>query len=209
MTKKIDKQLQKRGWKYAFLSLACVNLLVVAFLFYTISKPADMVVREKTEVAASNSKIQTTLSLNKAEVETIFSSFVSGNQQNEYVLTLDDKMHITGKVSILGIQTTFELVGMPYPTENGNLQVKVDTIRVGQLNMPLNVVLGIIGQQAKDILSVDAKNHVLYIELASKEWKNGVVVKVKAFDIEKDEYIFDVSVPNETIWHLLQQHKGE
>ncbi|HJA89701.1 MAG TPA: YpmS family protein, partial [Candidatus Jeotgalibaca merdavium] len=135
----IDRQ---NKWKWAFLILVTLNLLLIislsVSLFSNSKTTADQSVEQTGPVSPTSDQLQATVVLENGDIEALLSQALNASQnQSVSSISVTEIISMTGQLSVLGIPVDYVVEAEPFPMEDGNLQLKVNSIQLGNLSLPL------------------------------------------------------------------------
>lgn len=111
---------------------------------------------------------------------------------------------MTGNTTVLGFSVPFTLATVPYVTETGDVQLKIESIQVSGIAVPIGTVLSSFTQQHSlpQWLTVDQSNQLFTIRV--NELRSDTLIKTKKIDLKSNEFVFSVSISNDNIVKYLQ-----
>ena len=134
---------KRNYWKIAFLALIAINLFVLISSLipsrtkHQVSTP--QIVEHWMEVTLSKNEIQNILEIvsKKNQVENpSFPNFVMN----------DSVIQITGDANALGVTVPYKMTTVPYVTEEGTIQLKIQSVQLGGFSLPVFLALGRLQQ---------------------------------------------------------------
>ena len=137
---------KRNYWKTAFLALIAINLFVLISSLipsrtkHQVSTPQIVEQGENwMEVTLSKNEIQNILEIvsKKNQVENPnFPNFVMN----------DSVIQITGDANALGVTVPYKMTTVPYVTEEGTIQLKIESVQLGGFSLPVFLALGRLQQ---------------------------------------------------------------
>ena len=87
----------------------------------------------------------------------------------------------------------------PIVREDGNLILKQSSVEIGKLNIPPSTVLKLLKDSMKlpPWMIVRPKEEELFIDFGALPISGDLDVKAKEFNLDKDEIILEITIPNE------------
>ncbi|MGP6139823.1 MULTISPECIES: DUF2140 family protein [unclassified Jeotgalibaca] len=206
------KQRGKRsnaGWKWAFILLLSIN---IGAIFYALNllKPIDNDVNEialeNKSTVSENDKdtIAATITLENKDLEELLQFAISENSATERVPQIkisDQALLVLGELSVFGFETSYQIEADPFAMEDGNLQLKVNDVKLGKLTLPIAQVLQLLATQldAEIPILIDSKAQMIIILLS--EIQTDAIQRIKLEKIDKDvaEYTFIITITKENL----------
>lgn len=113
-----------------------------------------------------------------------------------YNVQLADRLYITSAIPIFGKPVDLTMAFDPKVDENGHVVLAHPTMTFGQLRLPVPYVLTYINKHASlpNWVKIDAKHERIYIVVSNIRIKEGLVLKAKTFDLNKNDITFTVTI---------------
>ena len=185
-------------WKVAFFTLAGAIIIVVAFLMYLVTVPAEEVEIPEPERTEGNIiTVQTTAK----EFEAITKQYL-GNVLDRSPLPVEIEMneHIQ-LFSTLTIFTVDVPITMDFEpiVEEGNIVLKQTSVNVGKLNIPPQTVLKLMKDSIEfpSWITVNPNDEEIYVDLSRINIASGSRVRAKEIDLRNDHIVLEVIIPSE------------
>ncbi|MDR0922306.1 MAG: YpmS family protein [Lactobacillales bacterium] len=182
-------------WKIGFFVL----LAIIIGILFTGLKMA-MTVREPNlptveSTQAKGEKI-TTLTSNKEQVNSLINETLKGYQDKKstYKFYLDKQAVLEGTYTFLGSKVPLYIYFEPYKMEDGNIQLKVNSISVGTLGLPTNTILSFVKNSYKfpSFVEIQSSKDQIVIRLDELKFDNKFFVKANRIDLINDKISFDL-----------------
>jgi Uncharacterized protein conserved in bacteria len=119
------------------------------------------------------------------------------NDEFQYSFKFTDQAVLGGKFKFLGSTVPFTLNLDPYVMENGDIQLKAESLSIGALPIPISQVMSFIGNDYKvpNWISLDTKKETITLHLRKYKMKNGMSVRANQIDLDKNQINFSVYLP--------------
>lgn len=199
----IDRQ---NKWKWAFLILVTLNLLLIislsVSLFSNSKTTADQSVEQTGPVSPTSDQLQATVVLENGDIEALLSQALNASQnQSISSISVTEIISMTGQLSVLGIPVDYVVEAEPFPMEDGNLQLKVNSIQLGNLSLPLKQTLAIMANQFQSDLPLDVNPDDQYLIVRLDQLVSEQVDQIKVLQIDKDnkEYTIQLTIPKQNL----------
>ncbi|MEG0293956.1 YpmS family protein [Enterococcus sp.] len=189
------------GWKIAFIVL--FSLLMGSSLVIVnrmTQEREDLSTLAKNELALAGEPLLDIRS-QKAQINKIVSVYLEdlqkdskkGQDQN-YQFILKNEALISGEFDLLGFPLRFYLYLDPFVMDDGNVQLKANSLSVGALNLPIAQVLRMIAKapQIPKWVEVDPKSEVIVLRLDQFQLSNGLYLRAKKINLVEDEIEFSI-----------------
>lgn len=191
--------MQKHHWKRLFLLLLGFNLVVMVILLILVNMPIkDQNVPEKA--ISTEESVSFTINTNKKDVNKLIDYYVRKESSGdfEYKVYLDENgVVLLGEIPILGMMIDMKMNFEPTTLKNGDLLLKQNQFSLGRFHLPVPVLLKIIEESYPfpEWITIQPNQQQIYVSLNQMELKNDNRLKVKKFDLEKDQFEFIFEVP--------------
>lgn len=201
--KKRNKK-QINGWKLAFILLLLTNAIFWIYIIINLQATPKVAPTDSLSKQTETSKAGLTaeVGLNQADLEEMLQHFLS-HQEGTANLTIDvgDTVQLMGEWEVFGFTVDYGIQTEPFATEDGNLQLKVQSIELGAFSLPVSQFLGLLAGQLDPALplEIDSENKNIYVTLTKieNEWINQL--KLLQINKEKQEYMFEITIPRENL----------
>lgn len=202
----MKKQINKKwnGWKAAFFVLFLVTIIffTAAYfsLFSNVKSPNLSALTSNQEQSSSTFKAEVTL--DATDLQTLLQqSLLELPDGPVPEIEVGDKVHLVGTVEALGLPITYNIEGEPFLLEDGNLQIKIEKIKLGNLSLPIQQSLQILKSQMDSKIPMEVHSGEEVINFLLSDIQTDTVQKIKLLDINKEtqEYTFEITLPKESL----------
>lgn len=190
-------------WKIAFLALMAINLFVM--ISSLIPSRTKHQVSTTQIVEQGENWMEVTLS--KTEIQNILEIVTKKNQIENpsfpnFVMN-DSVIQITGDANALGVTVPYKMTTVPYVTEEGDIQLKIQSVQLGGFSLPVFLALGRLQQmEFPEWFQLNTKNQYFLLNLSGIH--EGSTIKAKKINLKTSEFIFSISISNDNIVEYLQ-----
>ncbi|WEV61137.1 YpmS family protein [Streptococcaceae bacterium ESL0729] len=196
--KKNRKPSGKNIYKYLFLTLLAVNLFVGGFLaikvFAPWSQPTisdESGVDHELEVATRVAQIGMTSS----ELNHVINYYLQKNYKpSNYKLAVTDKITLSGSYQFFFAKFPLTMTFVPQVLDNGNIELDVDSLTAGSLNLPKDKALSYVKESYKfpNFIVVSPSKEKITIDLASLALDDDLLVEADQIDLKNEKIIFNL-----------------
>ena len=198
----------KRKWRYWKIALLGV-LAMLVLLFVSSFIPN----RPKTQNSTTGTKIVEQgenwmeVTLSKTEIQSLLDSVSKKNQEENptfpnFVMN-DSVIQISGDANALGITVPYKMTTVPYVTEEGDIQLKIQSVQLAGLSLPLFLAMGRLQQmEFPEWFQLNAEQQYFLLNLSGLH--EGNTIKAKKINLKTNEFIFSISISNDNIVEYLQ-----
>ncbi|MER3119549.1 YpmS family protein, partial [Bacillus subtilis] len=118
----------------------------------------------------------------------------------DYQIEIDDEFHIVGAIRAFSSTVDARVSFRPTVEKNGDVVLDVTRFSIGKLNVPISMVLNYMDQfyDLPDFVHVRSDAKEIQVRLSEMPLKNGMYVKAKDIDLEKDQIEFVYYKPAQT-----------
>jgi uncharacterized protein YpmS len=183
------------GWAIAFFVLLA---LVIGTGVVFVNRVTS--IREpKLAVLAQNSQTgqpAATLNSTKEQVNELINTTLEQYQTKDqtYKFYLDKQAVLETTYRFLGLDIPLYVYFEPYKTEDGNIQLKVQSISAGTLSLPTGTILSFLKSSVKlpAFVEVKSKDKMIVIRLDQLKLGDSLSVKANRIDLINDKISFDL-----------------
>ena len=194
---------KRNYWKIAFLALIAINLFVM--ISSLIPSRTKHQVSTTQIVEQGENWMEVTLS--KTEIQNILEIVTKKNQIENpsfpnFVMN-DSVIQITGDAKALGVTVPYKMTTVPYVTEEGAIQLKIQSVQLRGFSLPVFLALGRLQQmEFPEWFQLNTENQYFLLNLSGLH--EGNTIKAKKINLKTNEFIFSISISNDNIVEYLQ-----
>ncbi|MGT2926196.1 YpmS family protein [Streptococcus cuniculipharyngis] len=193
---KQEKIGKSKLWKWAFFLLLALNLAFVAFIASRLLEKSDRQMPQTNQTSQQD----VTLGLfqtNRQQLNQALASYLEDYQSKQLsyqVYATANAIVFEGTYQLLGYDLPLYLYFQPYRLASGALELKVTSVSVGTLALPIKEVLKYIQSSYKlpQVVTILPKEEAIRIMLQDLKNEAGIYVKASKVDLLEDEIIFEV-----------------
>ncbi|TGD22641.1 DUF2140 family protein [Companilactobacillus suantsaicola] len=187
--------MKKNYWKYAFIALVAVLVLVFGYIgIKASSSPAEnYTVSSKIN---DDDKVFT-VNMTKAEANKFAQYYLKhtlNNGKTEYQLVLKKDAELTSDISFLGAKIHVTILMQPYAKTNGDVLLKAKEMKIGDLSLPISFVMNYIKNSFKtpNWVSINGKDKTVLLKFTKFTTKEGYGIRAKNIDLKNNKLSFEV-----------------
>ncbi|KGP74065.1 YpmS family protein [Pontibacillus yanchengensis] len=190
-------------WKWLFWLLAIINVGVIAWLVFLVYVPSNTTTIPEDD-PIQGKQAEFTLQSTTNNINEIINSYLielSKGEPLKYSVSLEDSVELRGTIIAFEKEIPLTMKFEPKVQQNGDLMLEQTSITLGRLQLPNRKVLDYIRDNypMPDWVIVNPDEESIYVAFTKIKAKYGLKVKAKAFDLEKNQIAFKVTVPHETL----------
>lgn len=191
------------AWKWAFLIL--IGLLVGAFIWlYQQIQPVQVGEVSTESIEQAEGDLTFEVRTGREQVTQVANSYLEqemADQPVDFTFMLEEQAELNGELEVFGFPIDFSLYMTPYVLENGNLQLRGESLNLGTLNMPISFAMSQIARQADfpEWIAIDSDDEMIVVNLNEYELENGVQFSFNRIDLEQDDIVVNIHLPQEAI----------
>jgi uncharacterized protein YpmS len=187
-----------KKWKWLFFSLLGVNIIVLLYFAINIFQPM------KDSFMTNNFKeqeyVELSIHTNKEHLNKLVNHYIKkelGRKKLDYEIIFDEDVRLVGNIPVFDTEVGVNMSFTPKVQPNGDLLLKQKSISLGNVQLPVSFVLNLINEHYSipRWVTIQPKEETIYVNLQQMRLKNGWKLKVKTFNLEKDQIIFKLFVP--------------
>ena len=194
---------KRNNWKIAFIVLITINLFVIVSTLI----PSRSKHQVSTTQIVEQGENWMEVTLSKTEIQNILEIVTKKNQiENpsfpKFVMN-DSVIQITGDANALGVTVPYKMTTVPYVTEEGDIQLKIQSVQLGGFSLPVFLALGRLQQmEFPEWFQLNTENQYFLLNLSGIH--EGSTIKAKKINLKTSEFIFSISISNDNIVEYLQ-----
>lgn len=183
-------------WKIAFLTLLTLVIVglgaTVALLFSGERVPIQPAQQHQGNVV--------TLQTTGPEFEAIARYYMQDTLTKSPVpidFSITDKVNLVSELQIFGVDIPVEMTFDPIVHEDGNISLEQQEMNIGNLSLPPEYVLKLIGQAVEfpDWITVQSTDASIYVDLSRLNIDSGSRVRAKKIDLAANEIQIELIIP--------------
>ncbi|MCO6542868.1 MAG: YpmS family protein [Lactobacillus sp.] len=187
-------------WKYAFLILIALIIVIFAFLTYqvlhtdTTTNWSNSIETSQTTNQSSIFQVELTKNQTQRLANHYIKEYLNGNDI-KYHLNIEGKhVNLLGSAEFLGSKINFTLQTQPYATANGGIQLKAQRLKVGKLGIPLEFVMFYIAHNYHfpKWVQINSKQRLINIDLPAHRTDQGYYFKVDQLNLQQNKIVVKV-----------------
>jgi uncharacterized protein YpmS len=182
-----------KKWKWLFISLLAINvifLIVTAGLALQPSQEKELSLQE----TAGKQNVSLGITAKKEDLNIIINEYLRKEfkQPLNYEIRLTDKVEVYGTIEAFGNELDIRMDFEPEVQNDGNLVLKQESLSVGKLSLPVKTVLKYVNNNFSlpQWVQINSKEESVYVALQEMKMKSDFRVKVKKFDLKKNDIEF-------------------
>lgn len=205
---KEKKEINK--WKWAFLLLLSL-LLLLLFFFIRLLDPSSIEESEKTDKAELK-EIEITSSINKRDAEFIMNNYLDTQKENKnvsYQIKIEDTLQLSSKIKIMNLELPLKISFAPYSTENGNLQLRAESMKLASLSLPVSSVLAILANQMNlpHYIQIDSDKKMVVVNFNDLQTYYPYRIEIDKIDLKNNDIKLKLFVNKDTLIRALDYEK--
>lgn len=192
---------KKNKWKIAFLVLLGLLIGIDAFIFFRISQTRESNNLTKENITELAGTQVISLESNKEKVNALIDFYLREFQKDseiKYDFYLEEEAMLNGTFQVLGYPIEFYIYFDPYVTDNGNIQLKANSLSIGMLELPIADILSFIQKEYKlpNWVEVNPEKSFIVLRLDKFDINNGLFVRAEQINLVDDIIQFSVYLPD-------------
>jgi len=177
-------------WKWAFLGLIAIIIIVSIQLMSSIETVSINEPNMDT-VAYTNQEMVFTTSATREDTEQFINTFLSTTLDEEYdnfSVEIQDQLNVHGQLEVFQFTVPFTLSFDPYVLENGNVQLRADTVELGNFSLPVGATMSLLANQLEVpyFISIDSESEMIVINLNEFSEEQDIGIQMVQIDLPED-----------------------
>ncbi len=186
-------------WKKLFFFLLGLNILILIYIFITVSLP----INEKKTIKPSEvfqGYVPFHIYTEKANLTEVINHYIKEETTGspiKYRVHLEEEVELYGVITVFGQELQMKMTFEPTVLENGDLILEQQSMSIGQMNLPVAYILKFIQDRYRLPKGVEIRpdEKRVLISMGNIKVKSGFKIKVSEFDLKRDNISFLFFVP--------------
>lgn len=193
------KKKERNLWKILFFTLSGIVFAVLVTIFVLIGIPSEVPLPENSATEEQYPVVEVTSS--KESLNDIIEQVIQ-KQKTDYSLdfsmVLTDSVELYTVIPVFNREIQLKMTFEPETLYNGDIILKQETMKLGQMRLPVSYVLNFISKQASlpEWMIIDPENEQIYIALSEVELQ-GLKLKANRMNLAEDDISFRVVFEDE------------
>lgn len=195
-----------KGWKWAFLILLLINVGVIIWLGVQLNVLSNSEETQpvQEEVPVADDALAFELLTDKNQVNQVVNLYLQEELDDRfsgYTVAIEELVELEGALSVFGFEVDFGLYLEPVVMENGNLQLRAQSIQLGSFDLPVSIVLNILNQQLElpEWIRIDSEQEYILVAFNEFELENDTQLRMTKVDLEMDDIRLNIILQEEAI----------
>lgn len=195
-------------WKWAFLAL--ITLIILLFISLIVAiRPVSVNEPNMETVENSEDELVLEASLTKSDTESFLNTYLAtvSDEGMNYTVQLTNQLEVNGDVPVFGFTIPFTLTFDPYVLENGNIQLRADSLDLASFSLPVSTVMNLIVDQLEipDFIAFDSEEQMIVVNLNELRETTMIGITLEKIDLENDDIQLNVHVSERIISDQLNR----
>ena len=191
---------ERNLWKILFFTLLGIVFAVLVTIFVLIGIPSEVPLPENSAVEERYPVLEVTSS--KESLNEIIEQVIQ-KQKTDYSLdfsmVLTDSVELYTVIPVFNREIQLKMTFEPVTLDNGATILKKETMKLGQMRLPVSYVLNFINKQANlpEWMMINPENEQIYIALSEVELQGNLKLKANRMNLAEDDISFHVVFEDE------------
>lgn len=190
-------------WKWAFLILVGV-LLGMGFWGYRQLAPVQVGEENPAPIEQGEGDLTFEVRAGREQITQVANTYLEQEMADDSVglnFVLDEQAELHGEIEVFGFPIEFALYLTPYVLENGNLQLRGESLNIGALNLPISFAMSQIARQADlpEWIVIDSDEEMIIVNLNEFQLENGTQFSFNRIDLPEDDIVVNIHLPESAI----------
>ncbi|HLR52859.1 MAG TPA: YpmS family protein [Candidatus Avamphibacillus sp.] len=200
----LTEKKDKKKWKKYFFLLLTANVAIIAILLTLIFWPIPEKNLPDKKEAFEQKSSEFTIRTTKENVNELINAYLSEwlkNTQQQYRVSLEDDVHLTGELPVFSTTVPLSVHLEPIVQENGDVVLKQNSISLGLLELPNQKIMEYMDKYlpTPEWVIIDPKEEEIYIAVTEMDIRSNFEVAVEHIDLEVNHLAIKIKVPYETL----------
>ncbi|GAB2492015.1 YpmS family protein [Alkalibacterium psychrotolerans] len=200
-----NRSRKSSGWMWAFFIIFALNITFVIWLVINLQGTTSDSNQSTTgEPVSVDNPVTFELLTNRSQMNQVVNLYLEEEMEEEdpeFHFELTDQAELHGVLQVLGFDVDFTLLTDPYVMEDGNLQLRAQSIQLGSFELPISMAMNVISQQIDlpEWVRVDSEQQIILVALNEFQLENGTTFEMQHIDLEADDIRIGIVLPEEAI----------
>ncbi|MGM0835067.1 MAG: YpmS family protein [Bacillota bacterium] len=190
------------NWKVAFFSLLIINILIAGLAIVLVLLPKHSnLLRLSEEETDDRQRVSFNIRSDKEDLNKLVEYYLEKETKRplNYEVRLTDRVELRGEMTVFERDIPLTMTFIPQVQENGDVNLKQDSMSIGRMQVPVSMVLKYVGDNypLPSWVSILPDEQSIYVSLQELELQSDAKVEFSKFDLEKDDIEFKLLVPVE------------
>lgn len=197
-----ERKLKKHRWKKMFILLLGINISVIIgiIIFMTIViNSANNETKLPDPLTIDQNDVVFPIQTNKRDLNRLINHYLEEEFSSpfDYEVLLADEVELEGSLPVFNSSVNMKLTFEPRALENGDLELIQKSISIGQLHLPVPLVLKFVRDSypLPEWVIIQPSEEKVYVSLQNLKLKSNLKVRVDEFNLEKDQIQFSLQLP--------------
>lgn len=195
-------------WKWAFISLVAFLVGLFVLFIKSIQPVRTNHVADPTPVNQEEVVILST-AVNKEDAEWLMNTYLNetiGEDFSAYDIRLTDQLELHGSIEFFSLEIPFALYFAPYVLENGDLQLRGESVQLANISLPVSTVLSLFANQVEipEFMDIDSQQQIILVHLSELTNEYTFDVSISKIDLADDIIEVNLYLEEQSIYENLQ-----
>lgn len=196
---------KSNGWMWAFFIILGLNIALAVWLAVNLQSAtteSDQV--SNGQPVEIENPLTFELLTNRNQMNQVVNVYLEEEMAEEdpdFHFELTDQAELHGVLQVLGFDVDFTLLTDPYVMEDGNLQLRAQSIQLGAFELPISMAMNVISQQIDlpEWVRVDSEQQYILVALNEFQLENGASFEMQHINLEEDDIRIGIILPEDAI----------
>ncbi len=195
-------------WKWAFISLVAFLVGLFVLFIKSIQPVRTNHVADPTPVNQEEVVILST-AVNKEDAEWLMNTYLNetiGEDFSAYDIRLTDQLELHGSIEFFSLEIPFALYFALYVLENGDLQLRGESVQLANISLPVSTVLSLFANQVEipEFMDIDSQQQIILVHLSELTNEYTFDVSISKIDLADDIIEVNLYLDEQSIYENLQ-----
>lgn len=195
-------------WKWAFISLVAFLVGLFVLFIKSIQPVRTNHVADPTLVNQEEVVILST-AVNKEDAEWLMNTYLNetiGEDFSAYDIRLTDQLELHGSIEFFSLEIPFALYFALYVLENGDLQLRGESVQLANISLPVSTVLSLFANQVEipEFMDIDSQQQIILVHLSELTNEYTFDVSISKIDLVDDIIEVNLYLDEQSIYENLQ-----
>ena len=191
---------ERNLWKILFFTLLGIVFAVLVTIFVLIGIPSEVPLPENK--ASEEQQPVLEITSNKESLNTIIEEAIQKKKTDyslDFSMVLTDSVELYTVIPVFNREIQLKMTFEPVTLDNGDIILKQETMKLGQMRLPVSYVLNFINKQANlpEWMMINPENEQIYIALSEVELQGNLKLKANRMNLAEDDISFHVVFEDE------------
>lgn len=199
----LKRFIKNNRWKLSFFVLLAICLLVVIGTLFMLFMISEKMPYEEGPGVIERETATLTVVASKNDLNALIQSSIREEHTPAdrviYSVIIEEKVVLNSYINVFNRTIPMTMMFEPEVIDNGDMVLHVDSFAIGDLQLPVDVILQMLSQtiELPEWVVVQPNNNTIYMAVTNMLPDEPYSIHVVSFNLEEEEFVFELHFPLE------------